>query len=115
VVGSPWVDAKALATVGPAVLSLAALGAIAALRVDRFAGAILLVDNPYGARFFLRDLDGEGASELRYRTVPLRGGGSAEKGEAVDAASFGLAPLSCSRTARRSARCASSSRTTMAT
>ncbi|HEX3173424.1 MAG TPA: hypothetical protein VHQ43_04300 [Solirubrobacterales bacterium] len=40
--------------------------------------------NPYGARHFLRLEDGEGASELRTRPVPLRGGGEVEKGYAVD-------------------------------
>jgi len=128
-VGSPWVDAKALAVAAPVALSLAMLGAIAALRVDRFTGAVLVVAiaggviwsnvlayggvnlapadqlveleqigedfagegpalmteyNPYGARHFLRELDGEGASELRVRQVTLRDGSTAEKGEAVD-------------------------------
>jgi len=40
--------------------------------------------NPYGARHFLRDLEGESASELRERTVPLQGGGTVEKGYSVD-------------------------------
>jgi hypothetical protein len=128
-VGSPWVGGKALATAAPATLSLAVLGAFAALRLDRIAGALLVIAvaggvlwsnvlayggvslapygqlhelqtigedfagqgpalmteyNPYGVRHFLRTLDGEGASELRVRAVPLRGGGTAEKGEAVD-------------------------------
>jgi hypothetical protein len=53
----------------------------------RFAGqgpALMTEYNPYGARHFLRRLDAEGASELRTRTVPLREGGSAGKGESVD-------------------------------
>ena len=53
-----------------------------------FAGqgpALMTEYNPYGARHFLREEDGEGASELRQRAVTLRGGGSARKGEAVDA------------------------------
>lgn len=52
-----------------------------------FAGqgpALMTEYNPYGARHFLRNLDGESASELRDRAVPLRDGGSAEKGAAVD-------------------------------
>jgi hypothetical protein len=52
-----------------------------------FAGegpALMTEYNPYGARHFLRLEDGEGASELRVRPVPLRGGGSVEKGYAVD-------------------------------
>ena len=128
-VGSPWVGGKALATAAPVALTLAALGALAALRADRLAGAALIAAllggvlwsnllayggvslapydqlrelqaigsrfagqgpalitefNPYGARHFLRELDGEGASELRNRRVPLRGGGEPEKGEWVD-------------------------------
>jgi len=54
---------------------------------EEFAGqgpALMSEYNPYGARHFLRDLDAEGASELRVRQVPLRGGGTAEKGEWVD-------------------------------
>jgi len=54
---------------------------------DRFAGegpALMTEYNPYGARHFLRELDGEGASELRNRQVPLREGGEAEKGFDVD-------------------------------
>jgi hypothetical protein len=46
--------------------------------------ALMTEYNPYGARHFLRELDAEGASELRVRPVYLRGGGTAEKGEAVD-------------------------------
>jgi hypothetical protein len=128
-VGSPWVDGKALATAAPAALAFAIGGAIATARLDRLTGAVLTIAvaggvlwsnvlayggvdlapyaqlaelqqigekyagqgpalmteyNPYGARHFLRDLDGEGASELRVRPVPLRGSGIAEKGEAVD-------------------------------
>ena len=130
VLGSPWAGGKALATASPIALSLAALGALWALRLDRIAGGLLVVAiaggvlwsnvlayggvslapygvlhdlerighefagegptlmteyNPYGARHFLRLEDGEGASELRTRTVPLRGGGGlVEKGQAVD-------------------------------
>jgi hypothetical protein len=54
---------------------------------EEFAGegpALMTEYNPYGARHFLRDLDGEAASELRERTVPLRDGGVVEKGYAVD-------------------------------
>jgi hypothetical protein len=50
---------------------------------DRFAGdgpALMTEYEPYGARHFLRKLDAEGASELRYRLVPLRGGSSLPKG-----------------------------------
>ena len=128
-IGSPWVDGKALATVAPAALSLAVAGAVATLRLDRPTGVALLVAiaggviwsnvlaygsvdlaprdqlgeleqigeefrgqgpalmteyNPYGARHFLRELDAEGASELRVRPVYLRDGSMAEKGEAVD-------------------------------
>lgn len=129
VLGSPWAAGKALATAAPVALTLALLGALAARRLDRLVGTLLVVAiaggvlwsnvlayggvslapygelrelqqigsrfagdspalmteyNPYGARHFLRELDGEGATELRVRQVPLRGGSSGEKGEAVD-------------------------------
>ncbi|MGN6663745.1 MAG: hypothetical protein ACTHK6_06015 [Solirubrobacterales bacterium] len=129
VLGSPWAGGKALATASPVALSLAVLGALAFLRLDRLTGWLLVVVvaggvlwsnvlayggvniapygqlrelerigdrfagegpalmteyNPYGARHFLRNLQGEGASELRNRTVPLTSGGEAEKGAAVD-------------------------------
>lgn len=41
-VGSPWVDAKALATAAPVALSLSVVGAIAALRLDALVGAALI-------------------------------------------------------------------------
>jgi hypothetical protein len=46
--------------------------------------ALMTEYSPYGARHFLRELDGEAASELRERTVPLRDGGVVEKGYAAD-------------------------------
>jgi hypothetical protein len=54
---------------------------------ERFASegpALMTEYNPYGARHFLRQLDAEGASELRVRQVALTDGGTAEKGEAPD-------------------------------
>ncbi len=63
---------------------------------ERFAGqgpALMTEYNPYGARHFLRDLDGEGASELRGRSVPLRGGGEPEKSETVEADEIELEAL----------------------
>ena len=137
-IGSPWAGAKALATVSPVALSLAALGALAALRLDRVAGGLLVVAvaggvlwsnvlayggvslapygqlqelqqigedfagegpalmteyNPYGARHFLRELDGEGVSELRERTVPTIDGGTVDKGYAADTDELDLAGL----------------------
>ena len=70
-------------------VNLAPYGQLAELQSigKRFAGegpALMTEYNPYGARHFLREADGEGASELRVRPVPLREGGTAEKGEAVD-------------------------------
>jgi len=129
ILGSPWAAGKALATASPAALSLAVLGALAVLRLDRVAGALLVIAvaggvlwsnvlayggvslapygelaelqtignkfagegpalmteySPYGARHFLRKLDGESATELRERSVSLRGGGEGKKGYAVD-------------------------------
>ena len=54
---------------------------------EEYAGqgpALMTEYSPYGARHFLRELDGEAASELRERTVPLRDGGVVDKGYAVD-------------------------------
>jgi hypothetical protein len=127
--GSPWAAGKALATASPAALTLAMVGALAVLRIDRLAGGLLAVAvvggvlwsnvlayggvslapygvlleleqigkqfagegptlmteyNPYGARHFLREADGEGASELRVRAVPTVGGGEVEQGYSVD-------------------------------
>ena len=53
----------------------------------RFAGdgpALMTEYNPYGVRHFLRALDAEGATELRWRPIPLRHGELAEKGTDVD-------------------------------
>ncbi len=137
-IGSPWNGGKALATASPVVLSLAIVGAVSLLRIDRVTGVVLIVAiaggviwsnvlayggvslapygqlaelqqigeryagdgpalmteyNPYGARHFLRNLDGEGASELRVREVPLAAGGSLEKGEAVDTDELAMSGL----------------------
>jgi hypothetical protein len=54
---------------------------------EEFAGegpALMTEYQPYGVRHFLRKLDAEGASELRYRLVPLVDGGELEKGEWAD-------------------------------
>jgi hypothetical protein len=55
--------------------------------------ALMTEYNPYGARHFLRNLDGESASELRERAVPLRGGGEVEKGYSVDTDELDLSGL----------------------
>ena len=63
---------------------------------EAFAGegpALMTEYNPYGARHFLRELDGEGASELRVREVPLAAGGTVEKGQAVDTDELALPGL----------------------
>lgn len=54
---------------------------------NRFAGegpALMTEYNPYGARHFLRKLQGEGVSELRNRSIPLAAGGEVEKGYSAD-------------------------------
>ena len=54
---------------------------------ERYAGdgPTLETDyDPYGARHFLRRLDAEGASELRFRPVTLRAGGLPETGSSPD-------------------------------
>lgn len=63
---------------------------------ESFAGqgpALMTEYNPYGARHFLRELEGEGASELRVREVPLVAGGVVEKGQAVDTDELALPGL----------------------
>jgi hypothetical protein len=54
---------------------------------ERIAGegpTLMTEYQPYGVRHFLRDAEPEGASELRRREVPLRGGGTAKKGRWAD-------------------------------
>jgi hypothetical protein len=54
---------------------------------ERFAGAgpaLMTEYQPYGVRHFLRELDPEGAAELRRRFVPLRSGGLLGKGGYAD-------------------------------
>ncbi|HEY8082421.1 MAG TPA: hypothetical protein VIE64_02540 [Solirubrobacterales bacterium] len=68
---------------------------------EDFAGqgpALMTEYHPYGARHFLRELDGEGASELRANPVPLKDGKTAEKGEAVDVDELDLEGLFFYRT-----------------
>jgi hypothetical protein len=68
---------------------------------EEFAGqgpALMTEYEPYGARHFLRELDAEGASELRVRPVTLRGGDTAEKGESVDVDEIDLDALFVYRT-----------------
>lgn len=125
VVGSPWVDAKALALVSPMILAAAvaigarpvatprpwSLAASSALmlvvpagvawstlasidgvqvaprerlaearsvgeQVRASAPALLLDPDIYASRYFLREADGEGASDLRVRPVARRDGGT---------------------------------------
>jgi hypothetical protein len=54
---------------------------------ERIAGegpTLMTEYQPYGVRHFLRDAEPEGASELRRRQVPLRGGRTAKKGRWAD-------------------------------
>jgi hypothetical protein len=53
---------------------------------------------PYGVRHFLRDAAPEGASELRRRVVPLKGGGSLHKGQTADTDRFRLGAILTYRT-----------------
>jgi hypothetical protein len=58
---------------------------------DRFDGegpALMTEYQPYGVRHFLRELDAEGASELRRRLVPLRNGSTVPKAGFADLAAF---------------------------
>jgi hypothetical protein len=62
----------------------------------RYAGdgpALMTEYQPYGVRHFLRELDPEGASELRRREVALAGGASLRKGESADSDAFNPSAL----------------------
>jgi hypothetical protein len=68
---------------------------------QQFAGegpALMTEYQPYGVRHFLREVDAEGASELRYRPVPLVAGGELEKGGWADTDEISLPALLTYRT-----------------
>jgi hypothetical protein len=68
---------------------------------EEFAGdgpALMTEYQPYGVRHFLRKVDAEGASELRFRPVPLVAGGELEKGEWADTDQVALRSLLTYRT-----------------
>lgn len=68
---------------------------------NEFAGdgpTLMTEYQPYGVRHFLRATDAEGASELRFRPIPLIEGGEAEKGEWVDTDQIELPALLTYRT-----------------
>jgi hypothetical protein len=50
--------------------------------------ALMTEYQPYGVRHFLRELDAEGASELRRSLIPLRDGSTVPKGGYADLAAF---------------------------
>ena len=63
---------------------------------EDFAGqgpALMTEYQAYGVRHFLRNVDAEGASELRRRQVPLLDGSTAEKGAWADTDELVLDPL----------------------
>jgi hypothetical protein len=68
---------------------------------EEFAGegpALMTEYQPYGVRHFLRKVDAEGASELRYRPIALVEGGELEKGEWGDTDQITLPSLLTYRT-----------------
>lgn len=68
---------------------------------EEFAGegpALMTEYQPYGVRHFLRELDAEGASELRFHSIPLVAGGELEKGEWGDTDQLSLPALLTYRT-----------------
>jgi hypothetical protein len=137
--GSPWVDAKALATGSPAFVLAALVGAgllfergrrveaaVVAAAIaggvlwsnalayhdvwlaprqslaelegigKRFAGqgpTLMTEYQSFAVRHFLRDMDAEGASELRRRPIPLRNGQLLNEGFSADVDEFQLGPL----------------------
>src|SRR5581483_7897754 len=83
--------------------SIAPRGRLAELETigARFAGdgpALMTEYEPYGVRHFLRDLDPEGASELRTRADPLDDGRLLPKGGAADIDAFQLSSVLAYRT-----------------
>jgi hypothetical protein len=145
--GSPWLDAKALASASPAILVAGVAGAavllerrkrlavvVGAVAMAAIAGGVLWSNalaygsvwlaprnqlaeletighrfagdgptlmteyQPYGVRHFLRNLDAEGASELRVRPVTLRNGGVLGKAEYADLDAFDLSAVLVYRT-----------------
>jgi hypothetical protein len=54
--------------------------------------ALMTEYQPYGVRHFLRELDAEGASELRRRQIPRRDGGDTSKGAWSDTDQLVLSP-----------------------
>jgi hypothetical protein len=76
------------------------LAELSAIGADFAGGSPSLITEyqPYGVRHFLRKLDAEGPAELRFRTVPLRAGGSLDKSEYADLDAFALDGLLVYRT-----------------
>jgi len=66
--------------------------------IDGQGPTLMTEYQPYGARYFLRDADPEGASELRYREIPQRDGTLLDKAEYADTDEFDLAGLLAYRT-----------------
>jgi hypothetical protein len=88
VLGVAWSNVLAFgnATLAPRV-QLAELETIG----EQFRGqgpALMTEYQPYGVRHFLRELDAEGASELRRRPIPLRDGSTLPKAGFADIAAF---------------------------
>jgi hypothetical protein len=67
-------------------------------RIARQGPTLMTEYQPYGVRHLLRAADPEGASELRYRLVPLRDGSSLPKGATADTNSLALGSLLIYRT-----------------
>jgi hypothetical protein len=86
--GIGWSNALAFgeATLAPRD-QLAELEAIGK-QFDGQGPALMTEYQPYGVRHFLRELDAEGASELRRNLIPLRDGTTVQKGGFADLAAF---------------------------
>ena len=57
---------------------------------DLMSPALMLEYSPYGARHFLRQLDAEGASEVRRNVIPLKDGKGLDKAAFADIDEFSL-------------------------
>jgi len=98
VLGVAWSNALAYRHVWLAPRArLAELAAIGR-RFDGKGPLLMTEYEPYGVRHFLRNDAPEGASELRWRAVPLLGGALLSKGESADVDAFELAALRPYRT-----------------
>ena len=91
--GVAWTDVRAYQTTTVSPHSRHAELQQIAARFSKARPTLMTEYDPWGARWFLRKVDGEGASELRYRVVPLLDGSQTPKGTTADVDAYQLAGL----------------------